>query len=247
VRGRARTAGRHGAEAVPAGRTREDIRVEPVQPSDQGLVESIIAWMQGFAQGPWAGVSLFAFAFAESSFFPIPPDVLLIALCFTDECLDSMGLTMWFATLCTVGSSAGGAFGYWLGRSGLRPLLTRLTSKEKIDAVERLLQKYDVWAVAAAGFTPIPYKIFTIASGLLRVKFVRFLIASVLSRGARFFLVAALCHLVGRPVRTFLEDHLNWASLAFFVLLLGGFLLVRWAVGRYKSHHADGAPGGGAS
>ena len=198
------------------------------------MIQWISEWMQGFARGPWASPSLFAFAFAESSFFPIPPDVLLIALCLTDECLGSLALTCWYAIVCTVGSTVGGAFGYWLGRAGLRPLICRFVSPEKLAMVETLLQKYDVWAVAAAGFTPIPYKVFTIASGILHVRFVRFMVASVASRGGRFFLVAFLCHLVGRPVRRILQDYLGLASIAFFVALVGGFYLVTWLVRRYK-------------
>lgn len=191
------------------------------------MLQGLAAWMEGFANSPWAGVAIFVFAFAESSFFPIPPDVLLIAVCLTDSALGSLPLGLIFATVCTVGSTAGGAFGYFLGRAAGRPILEKLASPSRIEAAERLLQKYDVLAIAAAGFTPIPYKIFTIASGLLRVDFVRFTLTSLVSRGARFFLVAIACWAVGRPVRTFLEHHLGWVSLALFVALVGGFYIVR--------------------
>jgi len=193
-----------------------------------GVLRGAAEWVEGFAYSPWSSIALFAFAFAESSFFPIPPDVLLIALCLTDSALESLPLAMYFAAICTAGSTAGGAFGYWLGKAAGRPILTRLASPGRIEAAERLLQKHDIWAVAAAGFTPIPYKVFTIASGLLRVSFSRFVLASAASRGARFFLVAGLCRAVGRPVRTLLERHFGWITLAFFAALVGGFYAVKW-------------------
>ena len=201
---------------------------------DAGFLSGLTQWLEGFAARPAASVWLFVFAFSESSFFPIPPDALLIALCLTDGALASFAVTMWFAGLCTVASTFGGAFGYALGRHAGRPILNKLASQERITAVEGLLQKYDVWAVAGAGFTPIPYKIFTIASGMLNVRFVRFMIASVLSRGARFFIVAILCYAVGAPVKELIADNLEWASLAFFVLLVGGFVLVKHVASRYK-------------
>ena len=90
--------------------------VSPIGAYEAGVLSGIVEWMQGFAERPSAAVSLFLFAFAESSFFPIPPDVLLIALCLTDASLESIAVVMWFGAVCTVGSAAGGAFGYWLGR-----------------------------------------------------------------------------------------------------------------------------------
>jgi membrane protein YqaA with SNARE-associated domain len=207
---------------------------------EAGFLSGLTEWLEGFAASPAASLWLFAFAFAESSFFPIPPDALLIALCLTDASLSSFAVTMWFAGLCTVASTIGGAFGFVLGKYAGRPILNKLASQERIAAVETLLQNYDVWAVAGAGFTPIPYKIFTIASGMLNVRFVRFMVASVLSRGARFFIVAILCYAVGAPVKTLIMNNLEWASVAFFALLVGGFVLVKYVASRYKGA-SDGA------
>lgn len=179
--------------------------------------------MEAFAARPAASVWLFAFAFAGSSFFPVPPDILLIALCLTDASLSSLPTAMWYAGVCTAGSAIGGVFGYFLGAKAGRPVLTRLASPRTVDAAERLLQRYDVWAVGAAGFTPIPYKVFTIAAGLLRVRFARFVVVSIASRGARFFLVAALCYALGDRVRYYLDRHFWWATAALFVGLAGGF------------------------
>ncbi len=204
---------------------------------DPGLYDRLKLWVEALAASPAAVWLLFLLAFAESSFFPIPPDVLLMALCFSDAALDSLALTLWFAAVCSIGSTLGGGFGYFLGIKAGRPILKRLVKQEKIEAAERLLQKYDIWAVAAAGFTPIPYKVFTIASGLLRVKFARFIVASAASRSARFFLVAVLCNVLGNwlgpSVGKLLKKHFGWAALAFFALLIGGFYVIGLAAKRH--------------
>ena len=153
---------------------------------------------------------------------------------------------MWFALVCTVASSLGGAFGYLIGVKVGGPILRRVARPETVDTAERLLQKYDVWAVGAAGFTPIPYKIFTIASGMLRVKFVRFFAVSVVSRGARFFIVAALCYATAEEVNYYLKHHLGWATVVFFVLLVGGFWALkvlgrRLAGSKRREGEADGS------
>ena len=204
----------------------------PLAVASEGFFGGLLHWLEGFAASPHAAVWLFVFAFAESSFFPIPPDVLLIALCLTEASMGSLAMTMWFEGVCTIASALGGAFGYYLGLKAGRPILTRLASPERVEAAEKLLRRYDVWAVGAAGFTPIPYKIFTISSGLLRVGFGRFMVVSVVSRGARFFLVAILCHAVGERVRDYLDRHLAWATLVFFVALAGGFYAISVAARR---------------
>ena len=204
-------------------------------------LDGLARWLEHFAASPHAAVWLFVFAFAESSFFPIPPVVLLIALCLTEASMGRFAITAWFAGVCTIASALGGAFGYFLGLKAGRPILTRLASPEKVEAAEKLLQRYDVWAVGAAGFTPIPYKIFTISSGLLRVGFVRFMVVSVASRGARFFLVAVLCYAVGDQVKYYLHRHFAWATLAFFVALAGGFYAISVAARRL------GRPGTGGT
>ena len=210
---------------------------------DPGTYERLKLWVEGLAAGPAAVWSLFLIAFAGSSFFPVPPDVLLMALCFT-AAPDNLPLALWFAAVTSVGSILGGGFGYWLGLKAGRPILTRLARQETIDVAERLLQKYDVWAVAAAGFTPIPFKVFTITSGLLRVKFVRFMAASIASRSARFFLVAVLCSVLGRwmgpSVEEVLKAHFAWVTVAFFVLLFGGF----YAVGLVAKRRGGGTEAG---
>ena len=207
---------------------------------------SLTEWMLSFASPEvsvwYSGGALWAFAFAESSFFPIPPDALLIALCLTEKALDLWPLSLYYALMCSIGSVLGGLFGYGIGLKGGRPVLQRLFSQEKIAAVDRAFERHGVWAVAVAGFTPIPYKVFTIASGAFRLSVTRFTIASAASRSLRFFLVALACIVVGRPVKDLLERHFALFTVAFIVALIGGFVLVRFAAKR-ASAQAPAAPG----
>ncbi|MBN1255751.1 MAG: DedA family protein [Deltaproteobacteria bacterium] len=183
----------------------------------EGLIEWVVAW----AYTPYGGVALFLNAVAESSFFPLPPDVLLIVL--------SLLRPQWafgYAALCSVGSVIGGGVGYFLGLKGGRPLMRRLFSEERIRFVERYYQKYDVWAVGIAGFTPIPYKVFTITAGVFNLDLKRFILASVVSRSARFFLVGAMIFIFGEAVKVYATKYVNIISIAFVALLVLGF----WAV-----------------
>jgi membrane protein YqaA with SNARE-associated domain len=189
-----------------------------------GLVE----WVIGWAQSPSANIALFVIAFAESSFFPIPPDILLIAMA-----LIRPEEAFYLALICSAGSVLGGIFGYVLGWVGGRPLLHRIFSEEKILLVKNAYEKYEVWAIAVAGFTPIPYKIFTVSAGTFEIPFKPFLAASAVSRSARFFLVGMTIYFWGEPVKAILEKYFNLVTLAFMVLLVGGFLVIRPFVRRH--------------
>jgi len=189
-----------------------------------GLVEWVIAW----AQSPSANIALFVIAFAESSFFPIPPDILLITMA-----LIRPQEAFVLALICSAGSVLGGIFGYVLGWLGGRPLLHRVFSEEKILMVKNAYEKYEVWAIAVAGFTPIPYKLFTLSAGTFEIPFKPFLAASAVSRSARFFLVGMAIYFWGEPVRIILEKYFNWVTLAFMALLVGGFLVIRPLVRRH--------------
>lgn len=174
--------------------------------------------------GVWA---LFLLAVAESSFFPIPPDVFLIALCISDP-----KHAFRFAAICSAGSVLGGAVGYGLGLGfmdlvGMR-ILDWYGLTEKYEIVQNLYRQYDAWAVGAAGFTPLPYKLFTITAGAFRINFVTFMLVSLLSRSARFFLVSAFIYKFGPPIRTFIERYFNLLATLFFILLIGGFLIIKW-------------------
>ena len=179
-------------------------------------------WVLHWAETPYSVYALFLIAFAESSFFPIPPDVLLIAMSILDP-----AHSFTYALVCTAGSLAGAIFGFVLGVKGGRPLLLKLFRLEKILLVERYYQKWDVWAVAIAAFTPIPYKVFTISAGVFKLDFKRFLAASALGRSGRFFLVAGAIYLFGPAIKQLLTDYLNLFTIAFIVLLLVGFWVVR--------------------
>ncbi len=186
-------------------------------------LSQLFHWVEGLADSPNAAVALFTLAFAESSFFPIPPDVLLIPLC-----LGRPQDALWFASLCSAGSVLGGMAGYGLGFFGGRPLLRRLFKEEKLRAVERYYDKYNAWAIGIAGLTPLPYKVFTVSGGAFAIGFRTFVIASVLSRSLRFFAIAGLIYLFGEPISTFIDRYFGLLSIAFVVILVAGF----WWVGR---------------
>ena len=193
----------------------------------RGLIYGLKDWMVHFAYTPYGDLALFCIAFAESSFFPIPPDVLLMALAVANP-QDSL----WYATICTAGSVLGGCFGYGLGKYGGQPVLCwlyrfKLFSQEKMALVENYYQRYDVWAVGAAGLTPLPYKVFTITAGLFNLNFPRFLLASLVSRALRFYAVGALFYFFGGPIQAFIDKYLGILSVAFCVLLIGGFWVIR--------------------
>ncbi len=190
------------------------------------FLKSLYDWVLHWANTPYGIPALFLLAFAESSFFPIPPDVLLIALS-----LSIPKKAFKYAAVCTIGSVLGGAGGYLIGWQfwGLaKGILFNYIDPAGFESVRNYFIRYEAWAVSIAGFTPVPYKIFTIAAGFLRADFMVFIIASVLSRGARFFLVSALIYKFGSPIRAFIDRYFNILTYAFMFLLISGFLLVKY-------------------
>lgn len=186
------------------------------------LYDRCLEWVQT-PYGVWA---LFLLAVAESSFFPIPPDVFLIVLCIAVP-----KKAFRYAAVCSVGSVLGGAIGYGLGLGFMDTIGNRILDwyglTEKYEVVQNLYRQYDVWAVVAAGFTPLPYKLFTIMGGACKINFTTFILASILSRSARFFLVAALIYRFGAPVKTFIDRYFNLLSILFMILLIGGFVVIK--------------------
>jgi len=191
-------------------------------------------WVLSWAEKPSAQVALFVLAFAESSFFPIPPDILLIPLV-----LGFRKKWLKLALTVTIASALGGMFGYFIGWKLWWTLSGEFTpiaefffkipgfSEALFYKMKAQYELYNFGIVFTAGFTPIPYKIITISSGAFRINFLIFMIASVISRGARFFLVSFLIHYFGEPVKKFIDKYFNWLALAATILLIGGYLVIK--------------------
>ena len=183
-------------------------------------------WVLRWADTPYGAPALFVLSFAESSFFPVPPDVLLIALV-----LGTRKRWFKFAAICTAGSVVGGVAGYFIGLALMDTVGNRIIAfyhaDEHWETVSELYLRYDFWIVFIAAFTPIPFKVFTIASGAFHMNLVGFCFVSAVGRGARFFIVAALLHLVGPPMKRFIDRYFDWLALAFVVLLVGGFAVIK--------------------
>jgi membrane protein YqaA with SNARE-associated domain len=184
-------------------------------------------WTLHWAEAPQAMSALFVIALAESSVFPIPPDVLLIAIVAARP--DTWLLA---ASLCTAGSVAGAIVGYAIGSVFMaavgQPIVNFYGAQAHWDEVVRLYTgEWGVWFLAAAAFTPIPYKVATIAAGATAMPFAPFVLVSLVGRAGRFFLVSAILRVFGAPVRRTLEKHFDLAALIFLVLLVGGFVALR--------------------
>nr|WP_320116055.1 YqaA family protein [uncultured Desulfuromonas sp.] len=193
------------------------------------LVRRLYDWVLSWADSRYATVALFFLALAESSFFPIPPDVLLIALC-----LSLPRGAKQYAVICTLGSVVGGMLGYAIGYGfweSTAPFFFNWVpgfTPEVFSRIQHLFQEYDFWFVFTAGFTPIPYKIITVGAGVFKLQFAIFIVASCISRGLRFFLIAWLIGRYGAAARTFIDENFNRLTIAFTVLLIGGFVVVRY-------------------
>lgn len=254
------------------------------------MVRRLYDWVLHWAKTPYGVTALFVLAFAESSFFPIPPDALLIALC-----IGAYRRWAWFALACTVGSLFGGLAGYgigyflsdslgqillqWIGsltvHGGSEMSASYLALADRIDLLANVKEQFSLlsqeirnvgqllavpdgymltaydkalwlrgealtwfngpwgpWAVGVAGFTPIPYKVFTITSGMFEMSIVPFFVASVLGRAGRFFLVAGIIGMTyryyGDRITDFIDKYFNWLAIAFVLLLFGGFFILKY-------------------
>lgn len=200
------------------------------------FVRKLYDWMLHWAETPYGPIALFILSFAEASFFPIPPDALLIALV-----LGLATRAYYFATLCTIGSIAGAILGYAIGYflwwtptaefSSIASFFFEYIPGFKHDtfySIQEMFRQYDFWIIFTAGFTPIPFKIFTISSGAFDINILMFLFASAISRGARFFLVAFLLWKYGEPIKAFIDKYFDLLAISFTVLLVGGFVLIKF-------------------
>jgi membrane protein YqaA with SNARE-associated domain len=186
-------------------------------------------WVLSFSESPYGTLALFLIAIAESSFFLVPPDVLLLALC-----VGAPHRALWFALVTTLGSVLGAAIGYLLGLEFYeligRRIIEFYSAQDRYSQVAELYQEWDAFAVAIAGFTPIPYKVFTIAAGAFGINFGTFMLASLLSRGARFFLVSGLIRWLGPGIKHLIDRYFNLLTILFVILLVGGFLLIKYVI-----------------
>jgi membrane protein YqaA with SNARE-associated domain len=191
------------------------------------VLRSLYNWVVSLAEDPRAIYWLALISFAESSFFPIPPDTLLIPM----SAIQPQRAYL-YAAVCTVASVLGGYFGYAIGyflyESAGRSIIGLYGLEAAYDNFQHQFAEYGFWIVAIAGFTPIPYKLITIASGAAGYDLIMFGIASLASRGARFFLEAALLKYFGPPIRAWIEKRLELVTIVAMVLLIGGFVAVRW-------------------
>jgi membrane protein YqaA with SNARE-associated domain len=193
-----------------------------------GLIRRLYNWTISWADRPGGTWALFIIAFAESSFFPIPPDVLLLALCFGAR-------EKWakYALVCTAGSVLGGVAGWLIGwglaESVAQPLLALFDpsghTQEKIQA---WYQEYGFFGILIAAITPIPYKVFTVASGMFHYNLPLLIVASIIGRGFRFFVVAGIVRAFGARFRPLIEKNLEWCFVAAGVLLVGGFVALKF-------------------
>ncbi|MFQ6614629.1 MAG: YqaA family protein [Fidelibacterota bacterium] len=198
-------------------------------------VRQLYDWVLHWAETPFGPAALFALAFAEASFFPVPPDILLIAL--------ALGLrrrALWFAALTSIASVSGAILGYGLGYfvwwdhpgvySSLANWFFRVVPGFTPDGfmqIKSLYDQWNFWIIFTAGFTPIPYKVFTITAGAFDINFLLFMLASVVSRSARFFLVGGLIWKFGEPIQYFIDRYFNKLAILFTVLLIGGFVIIK--------------------
>ncbi len=191
------------------------------------MIRRLYDWTMAQAEKPYAVRFLAFISFIESSVFPIPPDVLLVPMV-----LGARARAWFYAAVCTAASVLGGLAGYLIGAFLFEaigePVLEFYGYAEKFVDFEMRYQEWGAWIVFFAGLTPFPYKVITIASGAFHLDILTFIIASILSRGLRFFVVAGLLWQFGPPIRSFIEKNLGWLTVLFFILLFGGFLAIRY-------------------
>lgn len=200
--------------------------VSTPRPRDN-VLRRLYDWVLHWADTPYGVWALFLIAVAESSFFPLPPDPLLLALC-----LGASKRSLEFAAVATFASVAGGMIGYaigagaWTVAEGWFFAYVPGVTPDAFETVRAVYDRHGFAAVFFAGLSPIPYKVFTLASGVFGINFGIFVIASILSRGLRFFLIAALVYRFGPPIERFINHHFNKLVIVFSVLLVGGFLAI---------------------
>ena len=201
-------------------------RKQPV-PMISRLIHDLYNWTLRLAAHRHATVGLAGVSFAESSFFPIPPDIVLIPMCVARR-----DKAFYYAFVCTVSSVVGGfagyAIGYFLYETIGRQIIDFYAASESFEALRQTYDQWGGWIIVAKGMTPIPYKILTILSGALHQNLAVFMAASVVARAMRFYLVAALIWKFGAPIQEFIEKRLMLMTTIFLALLIGGFVAIKY-------------------
>lgn len=201
------------------------------KPRSRNPLRRMYDWMLSWAHRPGGSIALFGISFAESSFFPLPPDPLLLALA-----LGKPKRAIWFGAVCTAGSVLGGMAGYaigwylWASVGDFFFAHVPGVSEASFATVQSWYQRWDFWAVFLAGFTPLPYKVFTLSAGVFKISFPIFVLASVTSRALRFFIVAGLIWKFGPPIKTFIDRYFDRLAWTFLILVVAGFAVIKFAL-----------------
>ncbi len=183
-------------------------------------------WTINWSKTKYANLALFCIAFAESSFFPVPPDILLIPMVIAER-------KKWFriALLCSVGSVLGALLGYFIGYYFYELIGQKIVDlynlQGAVDIVSAKYHEHAFLAIFTAAFTPIPFKVFTIVAGLVKISILSLIFASAVGRSARFFIVAGLIRIFGEKIQYFIEKYFNLLTIVFTVLLIGGFTVLK--------------------
>lgn len=194
-----------------------------------GIVRRLYLWVLHWADTPYGTPALFALSFAESSFFPIPPDVLQIALS-----ISKPKRSFYYAAVSVVGSVLGAVLGwligafFWESTQQFFYAYVPGVSEQNYLLVSQRYEQYGYLAIILAAFTPIPFKVFTIAAGACKIALPVLIVASLIGRSARFFAVAACIFIFGPGVKQLIDKYFEWATIVFAVLLVGGFLVIKW-------------------
>ena len=201
-------------------------------------LKNLYNWVLEWSDSKWGAFALFLLAFTEASFFPIPPDVLLIALC-----LGLRTKAFKFALICSIGSALGAVFGYsigyflWWNAEGDFSVIANFFidiipgfSSELFYDIKQKYDEWNFWIIFVSGFTPIPFKVFTVSAGAFNINFNLFLLASIISRSARFILIGGLIWKFGEPIKDFIDRYFNILAILFTILLIGSFFIIKYLI-----------------
>lgn len=200
------------------------------------FLPNLLDWVISFTDSQWAIPILGLLSFSEAVFFPIPPDPLLIAMA-----MRKPEYALWLAGIVTISSVTGALVGHWVGYKFGKPFFARFVSDKNIEKAETMFRKYGIWAVGLAAFTPIPYKVFAITAGILNHGRYSFLIASLIGRGFRFFLLGALIFIYGEDIEKFINNNFQILTTVVGMMFIVG-LSVLFIVLKFKNSRRIDSP-----